>query len=189
MSGATFAVADAEALPFEAGAFDVVVSNSVLHWLHDPELGRTPAKAVAELARVLRPGGWLALSVAATGTARRFQRAYHGVLAELAADGVALGRVRRDPIGTMALHEVVEPCLAAGLDVVSASLSFEPVRYPDPAGYAADVAAYGRGVYLAPVPPARHDQAWDRVAAAFAAAEGPGPYLHDQYMSYVIARR
>ena len=182
-------VADAEALPFEDASFDVVLSNSVLHWLNDPDAGRTPATAVGELARVLRPRGWLALSVAGVGTGRRFQRAYHAVLAELAAAGFALGRVRPDPIGALALHEVVEPCLAAGLEVVSASLCFEPVRYAAAAGYAADVAAYGRGVYLAPVPEARRDHAWERVAAVFTAAEGPGPYLHDQYMIYIIARR
>jgi SAM-dependent methyltransferase len=51
-----FRVADAEALPFPDGTFDVVVSNFVV-----PHLGR-PERALAELARVLRPGGRLALT-------------------------------------------------------------------------------------------------------------------------------
>jgi len=187
--GATFEVADAEALPFSSASFDVVLSNSALHWLNDPERGHTPDAALAEMIRLLRPGGWLALSVAGTGTARRFQRAYHAVMAELASEGVALGRVRRDPVGSMGLDEVVAPCLAAGLDVVSATLRFEPVRYADPEGYAADVAAYGQGVYLAPVPEDRREGVWDRIAAAFRAAEGAGTYLHDQYMIYLVARR
>jgi SAM-dependent methyltransferase len=46
-------VADAERLPFEDGAFDVVYSWGVLH--HTPD---TP-RAVAEAVRVLRPGGRL----------------------------------------------------------------------------------------------------------------------------------
>jgi SAM-dependent methyltransferase len=43
--------ADAQALPFADDSFDVVVANHMLY--HVPE----PAQAVAELARVLRPGG------------------------------------------------------------------------------------------------------------------------------------
>ena len=46
-------VADAEALPFEDGAFDRVYSWGVLH--HTPQT----EKAVAEAIRVLRPGGEL----------------------------------------------------------------------------------------------------------------------------------
>jgi len=45
--------ADAKALPFEEGSFTVVMSNSIVH--HIPE----PGPALAEMRRVLRPGGWL----------------------------------------------------------------------------------------------------------------------------------
>lgn len=48
--------ADALALPFGDGAFDAVVSNSVLHFLPDP-----PA-ALTEWRRVLRPGGRLVVT-------------------------------------------------------------------------------------------------------------------------------
>jgi len=185
----SFAVADAEALPFGDGRFSVVVSNSVLHWLHDPQQGRGPDVAVAELGRVVVPGGWVAVSVAATGTARRFQRAYHAALDGLRREGVELAAVPRDPIGCLALHEVVDALGAAGLEVVTADTLYEPVRYSTPADYAADVAAYGLGVYLAPVPQALRSQAWARVVAAFEAQEGPGPYVHDQYMGYAVARR
>ena len=51
--------ADAAALPWPAGAFDVAVASSVLQFL-----GVAPA-ALAEWRRVLRPGGRLALSVPA----------------------------------------------------------------------------------------------------------------------------
>lgn len=50
-----FEVADAYALPFEAGSFDVVYAQSLLMHL------RTPARAIAEMRRVLRPGGLLAV--------------------------------------------------------------------------------------------------------------------------------
>ena len=48
---------DAEALPFADAAFDAVVGGFVLNHLERPEV------AAAELARVLVPGAWLALSV------------------------------------------------------------------------------------------------------------------------------
>lgn len=52
---ATFMCADAEALSFDDGSFDAVVGSSVLHHL-DVSL------ALPELARVLKPGGVLALA-------------------------------------------------------------------------------------------------------------------------------
>jgi SAM-dependent methyltransferase len=48
-------VADALALPFPAGRFDVVLAVTVLCFVRDPR------RAVAEMSRVLRPGGVLVL--------------------------------------------------------------------------------------------------------------------------------
>jgi len=45
-------LADAHALPFADGSFDVVFAYAVLEHLHDPFV------AVAEVRRLLRPGGW-----------------------------------------------------------------------------------------------------------------------------------
>jgi ubiquinone/menaquinone biosynthesis C-methylase UbiE len=53
----SFVEADAVALPFEAGSFDACVGGFVLNHLPAPEA------AVDELARVLAPGGSLALSL------------------------------------------------------------------------------------------------------------------------------
>lgn len=52
---ARFGVGDAMALAEPDASFDVVRSERTLQWLRDPELG------VAEMVRVLRPGGRLAL--------------------------------------------------------------------------------------------------------------------------------
>ncbi|MGH9111607.1 MAG: class I SAM-dependent methyltransferase [Acidimicrobiales bacterium] len=49
-------VSDAQALPFPAGTFDVAIANHMLY--HVPE----PARAVAELARVMTPGGLLVVA-------------------------------------------------------------------------------------------------------------------------------
>lgn len=48
--------ADVHALPFKSGEFDLVVAVGVIPWLH------SPGEAVAEMARVLRPGGELVLT-------------------------------------------------------------------------------------------------------------------------------
>ncbi len=52
---ATFHVGDAEALPLPDASFDLVVCNSAYHWFPDR------ARAMTEMARVLRPGGQLLL--------------------------------------------------------------------------------------------------------------------------------
>jgi SAM-dependent methyltransferase len=55
-AGAALVAADAEQLPFRAGAFDVVASSSSFHYWSDPRA------ALGEIARVLRPRGRLVLT-------------------------------------------------------------------------------------------------------------------------------
>jgi ubiquinone/menaquinone biosynthesis C-methylase UbiE len=45
--------ADAHALPFSSETFDLVVALGLLPWVADPQ------RTLAEMGRVLRPGGWL----------------------------------------------------------------------------------------------------------------------------------
>ncbi len=56
ISGAQVRLGDIHNLPFPRDAFDVVTIHQVLHYLDDPE------RAVAEAARVLRPGGRLLIA-------------------------------------------------------------------------------------------------------------------------------
>lgn len=60
-----FARVNVDRLPFRDGAFDLCVTYNGLHCFPDP------AGAVAEMARVLRPGGVLRGSVIVTGTGVR----------------------------------------------------------------------------------------------------------------------
>jgi len=57
LANITFRTGDVTALPFEPNSFDAVTSRFCLMFL--PEV----PKAAAEIARVLRPGGWIAAAV------------------------------------------------------------------------------------------------------------------------------
>ncbi|OBA84047.1 SAM-dependent methyltransferase [Mycobacterium sp. 1164966.3] len=63
-----FLRADAQRLPLRDSVFDAVVSIAMLQLIPDP------AAALAEMARVLRPGGRLAVMVPTAGRAARFWR-------------------------------------------------------------------------------------------------------------------
>ena len=57
MPGVEVVEAPAEALPFDDGAFDAAFAQLVVHFMTDPEAG------MAEMRRVTRPGGPVALAV------------------------------------------------------------------------------------------------------------------------------
>ena len=122
---ATFAVAGAENLPFEDGAFDVAVSGLVLNFV--PE----PARGVAESARVVRPGGRVAAYVWDYAGRMELLRHFWDAAVELdpAADGLDEGK--RFPICEPAAlrklfagagllqvetHEIVAPTVFADFD-------------------------------------------------------------------------
>jgi arsenite methyltransferase len=72
-----FLRADAQRLPLRDNTVDAVVSTAVL------QLIPNPAAALAEMARVLRPGGRLAIMVPTVGRAARFSRRLPNVGAHL----------------------------------------------------------------------------------------------------------
>jgi malonyl-CoA O-methyltransferase len=74
--GALAVDADAQALPFAAGSFGLLLSASVFQWLND-----LPA-AFSEAGRVLRPGGLLAFALYGEGTLRELREAHRLALAE-----------------------------------------------------------------------------------------------------------
>lgn len=53
VQGAIFRQGDARALPYADASFDIAVMALVIHFVPDP------ARGVAEMARVVRPGGWV----------------------------------------------------------------------------------------------------------------------------------
>ena len=72
--GHTVAQASIAAIPFRTGAFDLVTSFDVFQTLPDD----VERSAIAEIARVLKPGGWLLLHVAAL----QILHGKHSVLSE-----------------------------------------------------------------------------------------------------------
>lgn len=68
--GQVFVRADAEALPFAPGSFDLVFSNLMIQWCPQPE------RVLAGCRRLLRPGGWLAVSTLLQGTLEELRQAW-----------------------------------------------------------------------------------------------------------------
>lgn len=69
----TFALADAEALPFEQAQFDLVFSNLAVQWCDDI------ANVLVQVYRVLKPGGYFVFTNLADGTLQELKFAWADV--------------------------------------------------------------------------------------------------------------
>jgi malonyl-CoA O-methyltransferase len=116
--GAVVAAADAEALPFSAGQFDLAVSTSTFQWL--PRL----EPALAECARVLRPGGTLVLALFADQTLCELRSAWRQ------AAGPGAGQ-RLHRFFTAA--EVAAALACAGFGAIRLEEALHVEYHPDPA--------------------------------------------------------
>jgi malonyl-CoA O-methyltransferase len=117
LAGALVAAADAEALPFRAGRFDLVVSTSALQWLPGLET------AFAEARRVLAPGGTFAAALFGARTLRELRDAWRA-----AAGPNAAARTHR-----FSSREDVAAALA-GAGFAESRVAEEEIveRHPDP---------------------------------------------------------
>ena len=88
----TFRIGDAQALPFPDHAFDVAVSGLVLNFIPDK------ARAVAEMRRVLRPGGTAAFYVWDYAGDMQLMRPFWEAAAALDPKAETLDEGRRFPI-------------------------------------------------------------------------------------------
>lgn len=118
--------ADVEALPFTPASFDLYWSSLTFQWCDT-------ARAVAEAARVLAPGGHLAISSLAAGTLTELDDAFAGVdghdhvLSFATADALAkaCAAAGLDDIGIeqrrLCLHYADLPTLLRGLKTIGAN--------------------------------------------------------------------
>lgn len=113
---AAVAAGDAEALPFRAGAFELVTSTSTFQWLERLE------PALAECARVLAPGGRLVVALFAERTLHELKGAWRE-----AAAGHAPDRTHR----FFTAGDVARAVAAAGLGLEALEEEERVEHHPD----------------------------------------------------------
>lgn len=120
---AEFVVGDAAALPFDDDAFDVAVSGLVLNFV--PE----PARAVAEMARVVRPGGTAAVYVWDYAEGMQLLRRFYDAAVEVDPAAAELDEGRRFPLCRP--EPLRELFTGAGLSAVEVAAIDVPTVFPD----------------------------------------------------------
>lgn len=151
---AQFHVGDAQKLPFEAGSFDAALMALVLVFLSDP------AKAPAEMARVVRPGGWVATymwDVPAGGVP------VHPLYTAMKSLGITPGA---PPSPDASRREVMEELWKnAGLQSVETRVIRIPVAFSDFDDFwdSTTQPIGPQGKLIAAMPPARREQLRNRV--------------------------
>jgi ubiquinone/menaquinone biosynthesis C-methylase UbiE len=120
---AVFEVGDAQALAFEDESFDVVVCNSVYHWFPDRP------RAVAEMSRVVRPGGQVLLSTVVSPGYDEWFHVIDGVRSRLLDEPLREGRPWCPPLPTTA--ELTDDLQGAGLNIEYLVLEMEAFPVQD----------------------------------------------------------
>ena len=120
---ATFAVADARALPQPAGSVDVVVSGLALNFIPQPDV------AVAEMARVAHAGGVVAAYVWDYAEGMQLIRLFWDAAVALDPTAAELDEARRFPLCRPAPLEAL--LRGAGLERVESRAIDVPTRFAD----------------------------------------------------------
>lgn len=144
--------ADATALPFEDGSFDAVIAMHMFYHLADP------SKGIAEIYRVLKPGGFLAVTTNGVGNMR-----------ELYALTTVFGSAPLDPAGAAFGYDTAERFMQAQFGNVSMTQHPARLRVTEPEDVFLALTSYPPGD--------RADEAQlaafrDAIAGAFQAGNG-----------------
>lgn len=154
---------DAEALPYPAAAFDLVLCNSVFHWLSDRGQG------AREFARVLRPGGQVLLICAAAPGFREWTGLLEGLLRRW------LGPAAPPPFPSLpGPEEVASHLQRAGLRVTHLNHLVQPLRIRDHAGFTRLMATVAPN-WMGGLAPSLRSRAQELVAGAMGAV-APGGF-------------
>ena len=135
---AALVVADAEALPFGAASFDLVVSTSTYQWLDHLD------RAFADALRVTTGGGWFSFALFGERTLQELRTSYRAAW-ERAGRG-AEERTHTFP----GAHEVEAALVRAGFAEVRVKSELEIERHPDVTALLKSVRRIGAGT-AAPV--------------------------------------
>lgn len=140
---------DAHHIPLADGSYDVAISMQVLEHLHSPWV------AVEEMARILRPGGWLIGSVA-------FLKPYHGSYFHITHDGMT--RLLR---GAGLRVDVLRGAQSLTYTLYGGLLPLGPIGWRRKAGASVDrLLRWLRRRYWAATRHANPDEPGDRFGAA-----------------------
>ena len=168
---ARFEVGQAEDLSaFEDASFDIVCMSSVLHWIDDK------AKALAEVRRVLRPGGKLGATTLAHDLikAGTVGQVFASVLARAPyADRVDLSTVTFGRRGCGAT-DLVMLIVDSGLELADLHIVQRSGTYPSGAAVVDFLDASAFGNLLRPIPDDLRTSMRADLVAEFDARRGPG---------------
>lgn len=147
--GARTALADIEALPFRDASFDGFWSSLTVQWCDH-------RRVLAEAARVLRPGGWLALSTLGEGTYRELRTAFAGI------------DRHRHTLDFSAADRLATAAAAAGLTRIAVQRETITLHYPDLRSLLGAVKAIGANALGAGRRPGMMGKAaWQALTAAY----------------------
>ena len=127
---ASFRVGDAADLPFPASAFDAVVSGLALNFIPDP------ARALAEMVRVVRPGGAVAVYVWDYGSGMQMLRVFWDAAVELDPsiakedEGRRFPICQREPLADLFESARLEHVKAGPIDVATPFRDFNDYWLP-----------------------------------------------------------
>lgn len=165
-----FERADACALPFADASFDRAVAQLVLQFIPDP------AASVAEMRRVVRPGGGVAAAVWSSGGGAAVQRMFWDTAATVDPDG-ADGRARTFTRPMTGRGELARLWTRQGLQRVEESFLTIWMDFDDFADWWAPIEA-GEGTlgkFVAGLPEARRRTLERHLRAAYESGEPDGP--------------
>ncbi len=129
--GPRLAQADFAALPFAAGAFELLWSNLALHWHPQPD------RVFPEWQRVLKLGGLLMFSTLGPDTLKELRGAYAEVEA---AHGV---HARRHVIDFVDMHDLGDMLVESGFEIPVMDQETLTITYRSPQSLLADVRRWG----------------------------------------------
>jgi malonyl-CoA O-methyltransferase len=166
---ASWLCADAEQLPLAGASIDLVYSSLALQWCE------APGPALAEIARVLAPGGQALIATLGDDTLWELRAAWRAVD----------GRVHVNRFESVAALE--HAARAAGLRVCAVHQRYHLPAYPDVQGLARDLRAIGAHNVNAGRPGGLAGRgAWRRLQSAYALLANPDRTLPATYRALCL---